>query len=206
MTHPLNRRLLLGAAATLALPAVLVGHRTALAQSQVTSVIDTLAGQQRFNTLVMMAGRAGFTDQLRGPGPITVFAPTDEAFRTTGGNIVADLLEQGTGGGGSGGGTLGGSSTDTVRLRALLQYHAVRGAYPAASLKPDMMLRTINGNDLQVVAGPGGGLSLRNPAPGQQFAGMGAGGINLLAPAAITQADMAASNGVIHVIAGVLFP
>lgn len=201
MTHALNRRAMLSAAAVLAVPALLTGHRTAIAQSQVTSVIDTLSGEPRFNTLVNMAGRAGFTDQLRGPGPITVFAPTDEAFRLTGANIVADLLEQG-----SGGSTLGGSSPDLIRLRALLQYHAVRGAYRAADLTPNMMLRTLNGNELQVVAGTGGQLALRNPAPGQQFAGMGAGGINILAPAQVVQADIRASNGIIHAIGGVLFP
>lgn len=201
MTHALNRRAMLSAAAVLAVPALLTGHRAATAQSQVTSVIDTLAGEPRFNTLVNMAGRAGFTDQLRGPGPITVFAPTDEAFRLTGANIVADLLEQG-----SGGSTLGGSSPDLVRLRALLQYHAVRGAYRAIDLTPNMMLRTLNGNELQVVAGTGGQLALRNPAPGQQFAGMAAGGINILAPAQVVQADIPASNGIIHAIGGVLFP
>lgn len=149
-----------------------------------------------------MLSRAGFVDQLRGPGPLTAFAPTDAAFDAVPASLRRDLLAQGTGGGG----TLSGASPDLVRLRAVLEYHAVRGLYRAADLRPDMTLTTVNGNTVRVVAAGNGGLALVNPAPATQSMGFGAGGLNVMPPAPIIQPDAIATNGIIHVIGGVLLP
>lgn len=203
-----RRRLLLGGAAALVAPALLHA-RPAAAQPTTRSIVDTLATTPNFDSLVTMIGRAGFTDQLRGPGPLTVFAPNDQAFTLMPATLQQDLMAQGTGGGGSGGGgggTLSGASPDMVRLRALLEYHAIRGLYRAGDLRPDMRLATINGNELQVVSAPNGGLALVNPAPATQTMGFGAGGINVMPPAAIIRPDMVATNGIIHTIGGVLLP
>ncbi|MBX9699609.1 MAG: fasciclin domain-containing protein, partial [Acetobacteraceae bacterium] len=107
---------------------------------------------------------------------------------------------------GGGGGTLSGASPDQVRLRALLEYHAVRGVYRAADLRPGLRLRTINGNEVEVVAAQTGGLALANPAPATQTMGFGVGGLNIMPPAPIIQPDVIATNGIIHVIGGVLLP
>ena len=204
-----RRRLILGGAAALAAPALLRA-RPATAQPTTRTIVDTLAATPNFDTLVGMIGRAGFTDQLRGPGPLTVFAPTDQAFVLMPATLQQDLLAQGSGGGGSGtgggGGTLSGASPDFVRLRALLEYHAIRGLYRAADLRPDMRLATVNGNEVQVVAAPNGGLALVNPAPATQSLGFGAGGLNVMPPAAIIRPDMVATNGIIHTLGGVLLP
>ena len=141
--------------------------------------------------------------QLRGPGPLTAFAPTDAAFDAAPASLRQDLLAQGTGGGG---GTLSGASPDLVRLRAVLEYHAVRGLYRAADLRPDMTLTTINGDTVRVAAAGNGGLALVNPAPATQSMGFGAGGLNVMPPAPVIQPDVIATNGIIHVIGGVLLP
>lgn len=203
-----RRRLLFGASALLAVPALAGLPRRAAAQAGPRNIADTLAGSPEFGTLLTMVSRAGFVEDLRGLGPLTVFAPTDAAFQTMPSSLSADLMQQGTGGGsgGGGGGTLSGASPDTVRLRAVLQYHAVRGLYLANQLKPGMQLTTVNGNIIEVVSGPNGGLAVRNPAPATQSTGFGAGGLNIMPPAPITRPDVAASNGVIHVIGAVLLP
>ena len=205
MHHAVHRRRLLAAAtaSTIAMRALLAGQR-AFAQTGQRTIADTLAADDRFTNFLEMAARAGFVDQLRGPGPFTIFAPTDAAMMRAPAGMLQDLVGQGTGGGG--GGTLSGASPDMVRLRAFLEYYAVRGLHPAAALAPDQRLRTVNGADLQVVAAPGGGLAVVNPAPGQQIRGLGASGLNVMPPAPITQADVPASNGIIHVLGGVVFP
>ena len=204
-----RRRLLLGAAAILAAPALIGETGSAAAQPTTRNIADILAGSPNFNTLLTVLSRAGFVDQLRGPGPLTAFAPTDAAFDAVPASLRQDLLAQGTGGGGSGtggGGTLSGASPDLVRLRAVLEYHAVRGPYRAADLRPDMTLTTVNGNTVRVVAAGNGGLALVNPAPATQSMGFGAGGLNVMPPAPIIQPDVIATNGIIHVIGGVLLP
>ena len=200
---PNRRQLLLAGAAFTAGLVSAPGHN---AQAQVgqRTIADTLASDDRFTNFLEMTARAGFVDQLRGPGPFTIFAPTDAAMMRAPAGMLQDLVGQGTGGGG--GGTLSGASPDMVRLRAFLEYYAVRRLHPAAALAPDQRLRTVNGADLQVVAAPGGGLAVVNPAPGQQIRGLGASGLNVMPPAPITQADVPASNGIIHVLGGVVFP
>ena len=168
------------------------------------TIPDTLAAAGRFNNFLEMIGRAGYTDQLRGPGPVTLFAPTDAAMTSAPAAMLQDLMAQGSGGGG--GGTLSGASPDMVRLRAFLEYYAVRGLHPVAGLAPNMRLKTVNGADMQVVSASGGGLAVVNPAPGQQTGALGASGLNVMPPAPITQPDLLASNGLIHVLGGVIFP
>lgn len=205
----IDRRSLLVASAAIA--AGIAFGRTGWAQVQggvaARNVINTLAADGRFNQFIEMVGRAGFTDQLRGPGPVTLFAPTDSAMSGAPAARIADLMSQGTGG--SGGGTLSGGSPDMVRLRAFLEYYAVPGLVTVSMLSPNQRLKTINGQDLMVVAAPagsGGAFALTNPAPGQQSAGFGAAGINVMPPATIVQPDVRASNGIIHVLGGPLFP
>lgn len=197
-----NRRSLLAVGgALLAAPYIV---RKAAAQPR--AVVDMLAGDPRFNTMVELIGRAGLTEMLRGPGPYTLFAPTEEAFAAAPSGMIDDLANQGTGGGG--GGNLSGASPDPIRLRAFLQYHIIPGqALTLAQLAGgERTLRTANGANLVVRANAGQPVTIVNPAPGQQIAGFGAAGFNAMPPAPVVQTDIPASNGVIHAIGRVLFP
>jgi uncharacterized surface protein with fasciclin (FAS1) repeats len=118
-------------------------------------ISDTLATEGRFNNVLEMIGRAGFTDQLRGPGPLTLFAPTDGAM--------------------TGAPAAHGAAPGVPRI-----LHRARAA-PLRQPEPES-------------------------APGQQFGAFGAAGSNVMPPAPITQADIPASNGIIDVLGGVIFP
>jgi uncharacterized surface protein with fasciclin (FAS1) repeats len=197
---PWNRRHLLIAGAalgSLSLPAI--------ARAQSRNVIDTLAADTRFNRFLELVGRAGATDQFRGSGPMTVFAPTEAAFNGVAANVLQDLLSQGVGGG-PGGGNLAGGSPDMLRLRALIGYHVIPGVVlTSAQLMGDRQYKTVNGAMLRV-ASDGGKLSAVNPAPGQQAGSFGAPGLNIMPPAVVEQPDIIATNGIIHAVGGVLFP
>src|SRR3712207_1532558 len=107
----------LGAGAALA-PAFAALAQTAITGTQpgVTNprnLADTLAADARFSRFVDLLSRAGLVDNLRGAGPFTVFAPTDEAFAGAPAGRLQDLLQQGGG---------QQSSPDPVRLRAFVEY------------------------------------------------------------------------------------
>lgn len=172
------------------------------AKAQLRSVVDTLAADGRFNRFLELIGRAGMTDSLRGTGPFTIFAPTDAAFNAAPNFPVDQLLSQG-----SGGGALSGESPDRLRLEAFVQYFIVSGrTWTLAQLTgEDHTLKTDNGGVLLVSAKPGQVVTITNPQPGQG-AGFGAAGLNVMPPATLTQADLPASNGIVHAMGGVLFP
>lgn len=195
-----NRRALLGAGLALAtLP------RLAAAQSR--NVVDTLAGDARFTRFLEVIGRGGATDQFRGAGPMTVFAPTDAAFNTASAAMLNDLLAQGTGGSGqNGGGTLSGASPDILRLRSLIGYHVIPGvALTPAELQGDQQIRTVAGGMLRI-ASQGGAIAVSNPAPERQSSTFGAGGLNVLPPAAVDGQPIMATNGIIYPVTQLLLP
>lgn len=197
--RPWNRRHLLAGAAGLGLVAV---ARPAAAQSR--NVIDTLAGDGRFNRFLEIVGRGGATDQFRGAGPMTLFAPTDAAFNQANAAILNDLLAQGSGG--AGGGSLSGASPDTLRLRSLIGYHVIAGlALTPAQLVGDQQIKTVSGGVVRIAA-QGGAIAITNPAPERQAGVFGAGGLNVAAPAAVDGPVIIATNGVIYPITQILFP
>ena len=81
------------------------------------SVADTIARTPQLSTLSKLVSDAGLTDTLRGPGPFTVFAPTDEAFKSV---PAATLTALGN---------------DKERLKAVLMYHVVPAKVLAADVK-----------------------------------------------------------------------
>jgi uncharacterized surface protein with fasciclin (FAS1) repeats len=83
-------------------------------RAQDKDIVETAAAAGSFKTLTKLLGDAGLTETLRGPGPFTVFAPTDEAF--------AKLTP----------GTLDALVKDRSRLRSVLLYHVVAGKITAA--------------------------------------------------------------------------
>ena len=198
----LHRRVVLGAAGL-----GLLGRMPA-ARAQARNVIDTLAGDNRFNRFVELVSRAGAVDQFRSASIITVFAPTGAAFNHASAALINNLLAQGSGGGGEqgGGGTLSGASPDLLRLRSLIAYHVISGvALTPAEMVGDHQIKTVAGGMLRI-AEQNGVIALTNPAPEQQSSTFGAGGLNVGAPAVIDGPGIPATNGVIYPITQLLYP
>lgn len=129
-------------------------------------LIDTAVAAGNFKTLTAALKAAGLVDTLKGPGPFTVFAPTDEAFAKLPAGTVEALLK------------------DISKLRAILTYHVVVGNVSSAQVVKLSGARTLQGQDLAISTTSG-------VKVGQ---------------ASVTKTDIAASNGVIHVIDTVLIP
>ena len=136
------------------------------AASAAGTIVEVAASNGSFNTLVAAVKAAGLAETLSGPGPLTVFAPTDAAFAKLPPGTVDALLK------------------DVPKLKAILTYHVVAGKVMAKDVKTGMV-KTVNGQSLNVVAN----------ASGVTVDG-----------AKVTATDVAASNGVIHVIDTVVLP
>lgn len=95
-------------------------------------VVDTVAADGRFSTLVAAVRAAGMVDALKADGPFTVFAPTDEAFAALPAGAVAKLMEP--------------QSRDG--LRRLLAHHVVDGRVMASDLLPKPRATSLAGADL----------------------------------------------------------
>ena len=100
---------------------------TAMAQD----IVDTAVKAGNFKTLVAAVQAAGLVDTLKGPGPFTVFAPTDEAF--------AKIPKT----------TLDGLLADKAALTKVLTYHVVPGKLMAKDVKAGK-LKTVQGQELTV--------------------------------------------------------
>ncbi|MEQ6248474.1 fasciclin domain-containing protein [Sulfitobacter sp. HNIBRBA3233] len=128
----MNRRFLLTSAAAVGLLSV-AGCATTIASSG--SIVDVAAGDPDFSTLVTAISAAGLTETLAGPGPFTVFAPTDAAFAALPAGTVQSLLRP----------------ENRDDLVALLSYHVVPGAYPASALAGERgRLDTLEGGRLRM--------------------------------------------------------
>ena len=95
-------------------------------------IVDIAAGAGTFNTLVAAVQAAGLVDTLKGEGPFTVFAPTDEAFAALPEGTVEALL------------------ADIPTLTAILTYHVVPGAVMSGDLTDGMMAQTVNGQSVTI--------------------------------------------------------
>lgn len=115
----LNRRFLVLAAAV----AALAGCATS---STPVSVADTIAAQPQLSTLNGLVAKAGLTDTLKGTGPYTVFAPTNEAFAKVSAKTMDELAK------------------DPAKLKAVLTYHVIPGKVMAADVKNGNS-KTVNG-------------------------------------------------------------
>jgi uncharacterized surface protein with fasciclin (FAS1) repeats len=121
---------ILALAALFVLPAVVKAEETATAEK--TIVETAIAG--KFNTLVAAVKAAGLVDALSGEGPLTVFAPTDEAFAKLPKGTVENLLKP----------------ENKDQLVAVLTYHVVKGSYPAAKVLSNDSLKTLQGGSIAV--------------------------------------------------------
>ena len=98
---------------------------------QAKDIVDTAVAAGSFKTLATALGAAGLVDTLKGKGPFTVFAPTDEAFAKIPKADLDALLK------------------DKVKLTAVLTYHVVAGKVMAADVKAGKV-KTVQGSDLTV--------------------------------------------------------
>ena len=107
------------------------------ARAETKDIVDTAAGAGKFNTLVAAVKAAGLVDTLKGPGPFTVFAPTDEAFAKLPKGTVEDLLKP----------------ENKAKLASILTYHVVPGKVMAADIKGKKSdVKTVQGGMLMVDA------------------------------------------------------
>lgn len=95
-------------------------------------IVDVAVGAGQFETLVTAVKAAGLVDTLKGDGPFTVFAPSDEAFAKLPAGTVEGLL------------------ADKEKLTAVLTYHVVAGKKMASDVVSANSLTTVQGGDLTI--------------------------------------------------------
>lgn len=133
------------------------------------NIVDTAVANGNFKTLAAALGAADLVTTVSGPGPFTVFAPTDAAFAKLPAGTIEELLKP----------------ENKAKLTAILTYHVVAGKVMAADVVKLSEAKTVNGKMLKVKVN---------------------GGKVMINDAKVTSTDIAASNGVIHVIDSVVLP
>ncbi len=154
---------LLLAATVVTAPASWAGHH------QTGNIVEVAQQAGQFNTLIAAAGAAGLAGALAGEGPLTVFAPTDEAFAALPPGTVENLLKP----------------ENKDQLVSILSYHVAPARLKASDVVASESIATLNGKQ-PIITVTGGQVKID--------------------AANIIKVDIAASNGVIHVIDKVLIP
>jgi uncharacterized surface protein with fasciclin (FAS1) repeats len=95
-------------------------------------IVDTAVAAGSFNTLVSALEAAGLVDTLKGEGPFTVFAPTDEAFAKIPEDQIQALL------------------ANKTQLTEILTYHVVAGSVMSTDLENGMQVETLQGGNLSI--------------------------------------------------------
>lgn len=121
---------------------VLLTMSTALSASSHNQmdIVDTAIEAGSFNTLVAAVEAAGLVDVLKGDGPFTVFAPTDDAFAALPEGMVDDLL------------------ANPEQLAEILTYHVVAGEVMAADVVRLFSATTVQGSDVRIATNADGGV------------------------------------------------
>jgi uncharacterized surface protein with fasciclin (FAS1) repeats len=122
-------------AAKFALPVLLLSLAFIEPQANADDIVDIAAGNADFSTLVTAVKAAGLVDTLKGPGPFTVFAPTNAAFNKIPKKKLEALLK------------------NKAALTAVLTYHVVPGKVMAADvmkLKNGTRVKTVEGSSLKI--------------------------------------------------------
>lgn len=118
----------------LAVSAAALMSSAAFADSHSADIVDTAVNAGSFTTLVAAVQAAGLEETLRGDGPFTVFAPTDDAFAALPEGTVESLLME----------------ENRDQLVAILTYHVVPGALMSGDLTDGMMATTVQGSDITI--------------------------------------------------------
>lgn len=167
------------ATATMAAPApVTVGGAPMYANK---NIIQNAVNSKDHTTLVAAVKAAGLVETLSGPGPFTVFAPTNAAFAKLPANTVPTLLKP----------------ENKGQLTGVLTYHVLPGKYSATALRAKIkaghgraMIKSVQGEELTFTE-MGRRLQITDAKGGKSL---------------ITIVDVNQSNGVIHVVDAVLIP
>jgi len=118
---------------------VLATAMPAVAGSAQKDIVDTAVAAGSFKTLATALQAADLADTLKGKGPFTVFAPTDEAFSKLPAGRVDSLRRP----------------ENKDKLKAILLYHVVSGDVTAAQVVKLSSAKTINGQDLKLTVNDG---------------------------------------------------
>src|SRR6478735_8796801 len=117
-----------------AMTATGVGTSTPTVRAAERDIVDTAVAAGQFKTLAAALGAAGLVNTLKGKGPFTVFAPTDDAFAKLPAGTVENLLKP----------------ENKDQLTAILTYHVVPGSVMAAEVTQLDEAKTVNGSTLDV--------------------------------------------------------
>ncbi len=161
---------------------ILIGIVSTLsAFSQMKDVVDVAIGSPDHTTLVTAVKAADLVTTLKGKGPFTLFAPTNEAFNKLPEGTVSNLLKP----------------ENKAKLAKILTYHVVKGNLDAAAVmaaitagKGKVVLTTVSGGKLTASVDMGK-VKLTDESGNSAY---------------VTVPDLKGSNGVVHVIDGVLLP
>src|SRR5687767_8820192 len=152
---------------SLSLAGIVALASPALAQQK--DIVDTAVAAGSFTTLAKALTAADLVSTLKGPGPFTVFAPTDEAFAKLPAGTLDNLLKP----------------ENKAMLRRVLTYHVVPGKVMAADVVKVTSAKAVSTDTLPITVSNGG---------------------VMVGKARVVKTDIAANNGVIHVIDTVLLP
>src|SRR6188474_1723725 len=155
------------AAIVLAVAGLAIGSSFARASN--LDIVDTAAGAGQFKTLAAALKAADLVATLKGTGPFTVFAPTDEAFAKLPAGTLENLLKP----------------ENKAQLRRILTYHVVSGKVMAADVVKLKSAKAVSGDAISVSV---------------------MGSSVMVNRSLVVKTDIAATNGVIHVIDTVLIP
>lgn len=112
----------------------------AKSRSKGKSIVELAAADPDFSTLVVALQAAGLAETLSGPGPFTVFAPTNEAFAKLPEGTVEELLKP----------------KNKKKLVSLLTYHVVPGKVLSADVVKLEKAKTVQGQELKIAASKSG--------------------------------------------------
>lgn len=140
-----------------------------VSNAQSKDIVDLAVGNENLSTLVAAVKAGGLVETLKGDGPFTVFAPTNEAFAALPAGTLEMLLKP----------------ENKDKLVAILTYHVVAGKVMSSDLSNGQKAKTVQGEEVMV------DISYGNVK---------------ISGAKVIAADVAAKNGVVHVIDKVILP
>jgi uncharacterized surface protein with fasciclin (FAS1) repeats len=162
------------------------------------NIFERAQAERKYNQFVKgVQSVVGLVETLSGPGPFTIFVPTDEAFDRLSGDQQTNLLN------------------DPGKLAKVMKYHVTPGLYTADDMLDRIFLKTLDGPRLRVWA------DIYDTLLGEEEVDTGGDALNYIARDTVTtavresikingahvlQADLSADNGIIHIIDKVLIP
>ena len=111
-----------------------LGSTTLAAAQEKKDIVDAAVAAGSFQTLAKALDAAGLVETLKGEGPFTVFAPTDEAFAKLPAGTLDELLKP----------------ENKAKLAAILTYHVVPGKVPASQVVNLKSAKTVNGQSVTI--------------------------------------------------------